>query len=450
VVIYRLDDPHLVISFRVISKLFQDNPSFPGQSKPIQANPRMSSNALEMPIASAIESLHEAVEAATTIESVEATEALTDVAALLTTLKSLETSDLFKVMKQAVAEAERKSRAAAKGSRAAAAKPAKKGSMPKGPVPQQLKKPRAWVDFVLSHARANGWEAFTVYQTKKNKITGETIEEIIEQPASIAHEGAYIYEGSITDKQPNGKQLIQKDAMSLSKQYWAPKEQKGTRPELYAEFEASYAEDEVSVPETASVASSKVIRMTAAEKDALAIAKKEAKEAEREEKKAAKEAEREAKKAEREAEKSAKKAEKEAEKEAKKAAKEAEKSAKKSAPKTAAAKPVAAKPVPAAAIAKPVAATAKPVAPAAAAPVAAVAPKPKPVAAPAPAADEWKCPADGMIHPWAYKGKNYFRNADNEVWAKAADGSCGDWQGVFLPAEGRIDDSVAEPQFADE
>jgi hypothetical protein len=55
-----------------------------------------------------------------------------------------------------------------------------------------------------------------------------------------------------------------------------------------------------------------------------------------------------------------------------------------------------------------------------------------------------------MVHPWAYKGKQYLRNSDNEVWLKGADGGCGEWQGIYLPAEDRIDDSVEEPVFEDE
>ena len=67
-----------------------------------------------------------------------------------------------------------------------------------------------------------------------------------------------------------------------------------------------------------------------------------------------------------------------------------------------------------------------------------------------PVAKEWTCPADDMVHPWPYNGKNYLRNSDNEVWARGTDGGCGEWQGIYLPAEDRIDDSVAEPEFEDE
>lgn len=360
--------------------------------------------------------------------------------ALVASLKALEAADLFKVMKQALGEAEKRTKGSApKGKAAVATK--KAGSMPKGVVPPQLRKPRAWVDFTLAHALENGWESFTVFQTKKDKETGEKIEEEIEMPGSVLFDGAHVYEGSVTEKTPAGKQLIHKDAMSLSKQRWAPKEAKGTHPELYAEFEDSYVEEETDAPDAASVASSKVVvKMTAAQKAAAAEAKK-----------AEKEAEKEAKKAEKEAEKAAKKAEKEAEKEAKKAEKEAEKAAKK-AEKEAAKKPSAKAPVPAAAVKKaaatPVKAASVPVK-AAAAGSAAVKPPTKkaPVAA---KVEAWSCPADGMVHPWPYKGKQYLRNSDNEVWLRGADGGCGEWQGVYLPAEERIDDSVAEPVFDDE
>ena len=382
----------------------------------------------DLPVASAVESKTAPVADPVEMEVV------------LATLKSLETADLFKVMKQALAAAEKRSTSAAPRGKAAAAK--KAGSMPKGVVPPQLRKPRAWVDFTLHHALENGWESFTVFQNKKDKETGEKVEEQIEMSASVLHDGAHVYDGSVTEKTPAGKQLIHKDAMSLSKQRWAPKDKKGTHPELYAEFEASYVEEEVDVPEAASVASSKVVvKMTSAEKTAAAEAKKEARALEAAAKKEAKALEAAAKKAEKEAEKEAKKAEREAEKAAKKAEKEAAK------------KPSAKAPVPAAAIKK--AAPAKIPAAASAAVAAVSAPvkapvKKAPVAAVVPKKEEWSCPADGMVHPWPYKGKQYLRNADGEVWLRGADGGCGEWQGVYLSAEGRIDDSVAEPVFEDE
>ena len=360
-----------------------------------------------------------------------------DMEALVASLKQLDAPDLFKVMKQALAEAEKRTKGSA--SRVATAK--KAGSMPKGVVPPQLRKPRAWVEFTLKHALENGWESFTVFQTKKDKETGEKIEEEIEMPGSELHEGAYVYEDSVTDKTPQGKQLIQKDAMSLSKQRWAPKEKKGTHPELYAEFEAQYVEEELPAgDDTASETSSTkrtVVRKTAAEKAAEAEAKKVAKEAEKAEKKAAKEAEKEAKKAEKEAEKAEKKAEKDAEKLAKKAEKET-------------AKKPASKVVPAAAVKKPAAPAAAPAAAPQKAPQKAAPKASAPQKVAPKAVEEWSCPADGMVHPWAYKGKQYLRNSDNEVWLRGADGGLGEWQGIYVVAEDRIDDSAEEPVFDDE
>ena len=354
---------------------------------------------------------------------------------VLAALKGLEAPELFKVMKQALAEAEKRSKSSAAAPKKAAAK--KAGSMPKGVVPPQLRKPRAWVDFTLKHALEHGWEAFTVYQTKKDKTTGEKVEEEIEMPASELLNGANVYKDSVDEKHPAGKQLIHKDAMSLSKQRWAPKEKTGTHHALYLEFEASYVveadADSDSAAEPSAVSKTVVVRKTAAEKAAEAEAKKAEKEAEKAAKKAEKDAEKEAKKAEKEAEKEAKKAEKEAEKEAKKTAKAVPAAAVKKA--VVAAKPAA---VPKAAVAKP-----------AAVPKAAAAAKPsaaKPTVKPA----AWSCPTDGMVHPWPYKGKQYLRNSDNEVWLKGEDGGCGEWQGMYRAEGDLIDDSVPEPVFDDE
>ena len=371
-------------------------------------------SSVEIPSASAVESKEAVVE----VE-------VGAVAAIGATLKTLDQAELFKVMKVLIAEAEKR----AKGGAAAVKVAAKKsGSMPKGVVPPQLRKPRAWVDFTLKNALEHGWEAFTVYQTKKDKTTGEKVDEEIEMPASELHDGAHVYKDSVDEKHPAGKQLIHKDAMSLSKQRWAPKEKAGTHHALYQEFEASYVE--VAVPaDSSDVAVKKVVvRKTAAEKEAEALAKKEEKEAEKEAKKAEREAEKEAKKAEKEAEKEAKKAEKEAEKEAKKAVKVVTAVAKVHVPAAAVKKAAVTKVVVKAAAANPKKAT--------------VAETPKLVV--------WSCPKDGMVHPWPYKGKQYLRNSDNEVWVRGGDGGCGEWQGVYQPVEDRIDDSVAEPVFDDE
>jgi hypothetical protein len=195
---------------------------------------------------------------------------------ILSALKSFETPDLFKLLKSATAEAEKKSKTITKATKATTKK---SGSMPKGAVPPQLKKPRAWVEFTLKNALENGWESFTITQKKKD---GE-IEEIT-MPASTLHEGAYIYEDSISDKTPNGKQIIHKEAMSLSKQ------RKESGHPTYTEFEAQYAE-EIASEDTSdgseSTTSSKkskassVVKKTAAEKAAEMEEKKAAKEAEK-------------------------------------------------------------------------------------------------------------------------------------------------------------------------
>jgi hypothetical protein len=383
-------------------------------------------SSVDIPSASPVES-----------ETSSVVEVAVDLDTLLAALKSLEPADLFKVIKQATAEVEKR----LKGGKAVATVAKKAGSMPKGVVPKQLMKPRAWVDFTLQHALQNGWESFTVHQSKKDKLTGETVEEEIEMPGSVLHDGAYVYEGSVTEKQPSGKQLIHKDAMSLSKARWSPKEKTGTHEELYAEFEAEYAAAEPDVPDTASESTAStttkkvVVKMTAAEKAAAAEAKKAEKEAEKAALKAAKEEEKAAKKAEKEAEKAAVKAAKDAEKAAKKAEKEAAK------------KPAVKAPIPAAAVKKIVAA-AVPVKAAnvvAAVPVKVTVPIKKAVVA-KPVVEEWSCP-EGEARPWTFKGKNYLRSSGNEIWLRGADGGCGEWQGVYLPAEDRIDDSVPEPEF---
>lgn len=375
---------------------------------------------------------------------------------IIATLKAFDSAELFKLIKAATTEAEKKSKRGGSGDASVSRK--KSGSMPKGAVPPQLKKPRAWVEFTLRHALENGWESFTVLQKKKLRGEGGqdvSLEEQIEMPASVLHNGAYIYEDSITEKTPSGRQIIHKEAMSLSKQ------RKEAGHPTYAEFEASYVEettdDEKSVTSSTSShhlsgdqargASAKkiVIKKTVAEKEAETAAKKAAKEAEKAAAKAEKEAEKEAKKAEKEAEKAAKKAEKEQEKKVSK-------------------KPVATKAVvPVAALKKPTSVQSSPAGAASLVPVAPpptpVAPKKKPSpkeeiqppkAASSNSAKQSEIPNDGMVHPWTYKGKKYLRNSDGEMWAAEADGSIGKWVGVYDAKADKIDTTAEEPVFDDE
>jgi hypothetical protein len=343
---------------------------------------------------------------------------------IISSIKSLESGDLFKLLKAITNEAEKKSKTNKKIiTKSTSTK--KSGSMPKGSVPPQLKKPRAWVDFTLKHALENGWESFTAKLRTKDKETGEKMDEEIEMPCSILYDGAYVYKGSVTEKYPKGKQLIHKDAMSLSKQ------RKESGHISYAEFEAQYVDettynDKSDTESTVSSASKKiVIKKTVAEKEAEADAKRIAKEAEKAAAKAAKEAE-----------KAATKAAKEAAKEAAKVAKVAEKEAKKTEKKS-----VVKAPIPA------VSTSEDEVNKTTITDTAPQVPKKKPSMKEAKVEE---IPNDGMVHPWMYKGKKYLRNADGETWTVGTDGGVGEWAGMYNVKENNLDTSAPEPVLDDE
>ena len=206
--------------------------------------------------------------------SVSASEAMT-ISEIIAATKHMSAADLFKLLKQCTTEAEKRTKTEAK----AATKRPKKEKKEKGAVPLQLRKNHAWVAFTLKHAQENGWEEFVI--TKKD-------EEIV-MPASTTNDaGAYIYEDSISDKTPKGKQINRSEAMSLAKV------RKEANHSSWEEFEAQYVPDEgasatESSDDSKSTTSSKksVTRKTAAEKEA----EKAAKEAEKAEKKAQKEKE---------------------------------------------------------------------------------------------------------------------------------------------------------------
>ena len=332
---------------------------------------------------------------------------------VMSAVKTFETSDLFKLLKTTSVEVEKRSKTAAKASTGKVTAAKKTGSMPKGAIPPQLKKPRAWVEFTLKDALENGWESFTIVQKKKDKETNTVTEEQIEMPGSVLHDGAHIYKDSVTEEKPAGKQLIHKDAMSLSKQ------RKESSHSSYSLFESSYvdtpSDDDKSDAGSSTASASKkiVVKKTAAEKEAEAAVKKEAKALETAAKKEAKALEA-----------AAKKEAKELEKAATKAAKETSKSVVK-APVAAVKK---AAPAPAPAPAEPVAE--KPVAK-------------KPTRKVAKVED---VPNDGMVHPWTYKGTKYLRNADGETWTVGADGGMGNWVGVYDAKAGLIK-GAPEPVF---
>jgi len=362
---------------------------------------------------------------ATSVASESATETMT-AAEIISIAKTLTATDLFKLLKAFTAEAEKRSKS---DSKATASKRVKKEKKEKGAVPIQLRKNHAWVGFTLKHAQENGWESFVNHNTRKDKETGEKVEEEIEMSASMLHESAHVYEDSISDKTPAGRQINRSEAMSLAKV------RKESNHETWAEFEEQYVPEEgtESSGDTKSTTSSKksttstVVRKTAAEK-----------EKEKEEKKAAKEKEKEEKKAAAEAAKVEKKAAKEKEKEEKKAAKEKE-TAVKAAPT----------PVPKKAAGG---AGAK----AESESEASVAPKPVKTAtkvAVKAAAKEEKVPTvedDGKAHLVNWKGKAYYMMASGEAWEQTKQKSMGKWAGMFDAEKNILDTTVEEPTFEED
>ena len=358
------------------------------------------------------------------IESVESVESLPqeveiDLTIVLQALEAFGCADLFKIIKKATIEAEKRSKLESKP---------KKEDGPKKPTPPQFKKPKKWVDYTLEHANANGWEEFILKEKK---------EEIV-MPASELREGVHVHPGS-------GKAMTMTQAMSLSKQRYSPRDGLGSHPVLYQEFLAWFDEQAVDEPVEEAVVVEKpvVIRKTAEQKAAEVAAKKAELEAANALVKAAREAAAEKKKQEKEAEKEAEKKRKAAEKAAAKAAAVPAAAVK---PKVVVVVKAAAKaPVAAVApVAAPVAAAAAPRLPAAAG-------KPKPVAKKpaAPAVPAWSCADDGNAHEWTFKGTKYLRNYEGEVWLDTESGEMGKWCGVYRTEGDYIDESVADP-YADE
>jgi hypothetical protein len=368
---------------------------------------------------------------------VEIQEESVDLDSLVKSVKALSPSDWIKLIKSSATEMEKKLKSIST-SKSGRAK--KSGSAPKGETPKQLRKTHAWVKFTLQYALKNGWPSFSV-ENKKTK-------EVVEMPASIFHDGAYVYEDSVTAETPNGKQIIHKDAMSLSKHY------KLNEPEVYHEFEQLFDQAQEDQPSESDEKSDPqpVVKKTAAEKAAERKAAADAKA------KAAADAKAEAAAARKAVSEAKKKAAADAKAQAaaeKKAEKEREKAEKaKTSPKKAVKSPVKAAAVP-------VASSASSTTPA---PTVADTPTPAPkkltvpkkAVKPAQASEaepEWTCPNDDGVYPWTWKtggGKTYFRNFSNEVWEKGADGGLGKWVGLYDPETNKMDTDAPEPQFEDE
>ena len=307
--------------------------------------------------------------------------------------KGLSVEELLAIIAAATAEAKKSVKVVSKAPKEAKEK---KGSMPKGVSPPQLDKPRKWVDFVLKRSNEVGWPVIKVKGT-------ETL------PASVERDGKFVFEAT-------GKPLNNKQAMSLSKQYWSRKEAKGSNQELYDEFEAQYVPPAPAAPKEAAAEASE--ESDAESEASVASAPKEKKE------KKVKKTEEE-KEAEKAAKKEAAALKKAQEKEAKKAEKEAAAALKKAAPK----EPEAPK---AAAAAKPVAMKLKK----------AVAPKVEEL--------PFDIEADEMVHEWVFQGKKVYVNSDGEMWERSDSDEAGPWMGKYDPATKILDKDAQEPLYADE
>jgi hypothetical protein len=355
---------------------------------------------------------------------------------------------------------------------------------PKKPASKALKRNQAWIPFVLKYVTENGWESFTIQQTKKDKVTGEEVTEVVERSGSIPNTIDYSYKDAKTKKtitpafifEDTQKHLIFKDAMSLSAKLRYEDDDKKVESDLFKQFLAEYQEpedssaignddthddsDSSSSSSSSSTPTRSVIRMTSAEKEAEKERKQKEKEEEKEQKRLEREAEKEKKRKEKEEEKEQKRLEREAEKEKKrkekeeeeeKKRKEKEKETKKSSPK-----PVEKKVIPAKKSTSPTASSAstEKAATAASTEKAATAASKPTIAAKKPAPKNipakpvvFNIPNDGYAHKWDFEGVTYMANSDRMIWTRNVSGDADAWVGIFLPSENRIDTTVPEPEY---
>ena len=352
----------------------------------------------------------------------------------------LPTDLLGRISKQAVDEMGRRAKMSTKSKKA----PKKTGSMPKGRVPDQLRKPREWVNHVKADAIANGWPSYTMHQARKNKETGEKEEEEIEMPASEQNaEGAHVFEGSITEKLPKGRAFTHKDAMSLSAVYWKVKTQKGTRQDLYEEFDASYPADDT-VSEASDSSEKVVVRMTAAEKETQKAEKAAAAAVEKERKKQEKLDEKERLKQEKANAAIASGKQEAKSTPVKKVVKKSASAATSSATASAEidADSISLSPVAASAAASSEIPAATPVKKTAAKPA-------KPAAPKKVKKEEWTCENDNLVHSWEEDGVKYLRNYAGQVWMDD-EGQLGEWAGQWNKEKKFLDTDAPAPVFEDE
>ena len=308
-------------------------------------------------------------------------------------------------------------------------KGAKAAPRAKGAVPPQLQKNKEWVEFVFAVAQERGWEAF---EAKDGVNT-------IECEASVDTEEGPRFE--------DGSEINMKLAMSLAKHL------KDNSSELWDLFSADY--EEANPKEEVAAAAAAPVRRTRQQISEEAAAKRLVKEAEMAERKRVRE--------EAAATKAAAKEIADAEKEAKKAAKEAEKEAKESSkaaklPSASAANNVArlvaqltskkTKEEPVAAVAAVAAEEAvEVVEPVVAAPKVSNAMR---MAALLAKSAKWTPPKKGVFKALTLGGKKYLANHLCQAWeAGENDGEMGEWAGLYIVAENRIDDSAEEPMEED-
>jgi hypothetical protein len=349
----------------------------------------------------------------------------------------LPTDMLGRISKQAVDEMGRRAKTSSKSKKA----PKKTGSMPKGRVPDQLRKPREWVNHVKADAIANGWPSYTMHQTRKNKETGEREEEEIEMPGSEQNaEGVHVFEGSITEKLPKGRAFTHKDAMSLSAVYWKVKTQKGSRQDLYEEFDASYQEDDA-VSQASDSSEKVVVRMTAAEKEAQKQEKAEEKEREKERKKQEKLDEKERLKQE--------KANASGKQEAKSTTVKKVVKAKKASSAAAESAEIDADSISLSPMASSASASASASSEIPTATPVKLAKPAKPMAPKKAKKEEWTCPNDTLVHSWENDGVKLLRNFAGQVWMDD-DGQLGEWVGLWNKEKKFLDTDAPAPEFEDD
>jgi hypothetical protein len=120
------------------------------------------------------------------------------VSTLLTRFKSLrdELSSLEKSVRDVLKEAERTAKSAKKSKKAR-----RDPSAPKGEMPAQTKQHMDQTKVILKKMVAEGWSA---HKTKKG----------VDCPKSVKNaEGRFVFEGSITESHPKGREPTYKDAL---------------------------------------------------------------------------------------------------------------------------------------------------------------------------------------------------------------------------------------------